>query len=223
MLSFLHTSPVHIETFDDLLQQWKPTLPVRHYVEESLLQWAKEAGRVTPRMERQVERAVTSAVNDGATVLLCTCSTIGSLAESFDGRSGCAVLRVDRPMAQKAVATASRIALVATLRNTLPSTRDLLTEEAGKAQKEIRLVEGVCEVAWAKFEAGDREGYLREIAETVREVAGDVEAVVLAQASMRGVERYCETVSIPIYSSPEIGLREAIRRYESHSMPDITD
>jgi hypothetical protein len=213
MLAFLHTSFAHVETFEGLLRQRNVDLPVRHYVEESLLQRAKEAGTVTPSMQREVERAIAVAFDEGVRVLLCTCSTIGAWAERFNGSSCGIVLRVDRPMIRLAVASASKIAVIATLKSTLPSTRELLQEEAKKAGKTVSLEEVVLESAWAAFEAGDREEYLRTLGKAVNEVAGRADAVVLAQASMRGAERYCGTVGILIYNSPETGLEEALRLY----------
>jgi hypothetical protein len=213
MLAFLHTSRTHVETFNSLLQRRHIPIPVRHYVEESILQRAKATGTVTPEMQGDVERAVSTAFSEGAKVLLCTCSTIGSIAEKFGAASGHAVLRVDRPMARKAVAVASVIAVVATLASTLPSTRELLREEAAKAERSIDLVEVLVESAWSKYEAGDRGGYWREVGEAVKEVAGRVEAVVLAQASMMGAESYSKGVAIPVFNSPETGLEEALKQY----------
>jgi hypothetical protein len=216
MLAFLHTSPTHIETFDRLLQRHPFHFQVRHYVEEGILQRAKETGTITPDMEEDVEKAVSTVFNEGATVLLCTCSTIGSLAEWCGEASGQRVLRVDRPMARKAVAEGSMIAVVATLASTLAPTKELLREEAAKLEKPVELVEVVVESAWIHYEVGDREGYWKEIADAVKEVTGRVDVVVLAQASMMGVERYCEGVVVPIYSSPEIGLAEAIHQHSLH-------
>jgi hypothetical protein len=178
MLAFLHTSPTHIETFDRLLQRHPINIPVQHYVEEGILQQAKETGTITPDMEADVEQAVSTAFNEGATVLLCTCSTIGSVAERCGAAAGQRVLRVDRPMARKAVAEGSVIAVVATLASTLTPTRELLREEAAKVDKSVDFVEVVVESAWPLYEAGDLEGYWRELAEAVKEVARQVDAVV---------------------------------------------
>jgi hypothetical protein len=216
MLAFLHTSPVHVATFDDLLRRRENRIPVRHYVEEGILHRAKVAGAVTPEMRVEVERAVLTAFEDGATVLLCTCSTIGPFVEEMKEAVPGALLRVDRPMARLAIAAADRIAVVASLRSTLAPTRALILDEAEKARKTVALTDVVCKSAWGQFEEGDREGYLLEVGEAVRSVAERVGAVVLAQASMMGAEAYAP-VSIPVYSSPETGLDEALRQYQERS------
>ena len=44
-ITFLHTSPVHIKTFNALVDKLAPDIPVRHIVDESLLQEAVEGAR----------------------------------------------------------------------------------------------------------------------------------------------------------------------------------
>ena len=61
-LTFLHTSPVHIATFDRLCSELAPGVPVRHIVDESLLRDAREAGRITPELAKRVTQTVLDAV-----------------------------------------------------------------------------------------------------------------------------------------------------------------
>ncbi|WP_437928622.1 hypothetical protein WMF37_04990 [Sorangium sp. So ce291] len=113
-LTFLHTSPVHIATFDRLLAEMPPTIPAKHAVDESLLRDARASG-LTSDVARRIEQAIPSAVAGGAAVVLCTCSTIGGCAERAGQAAGHPVLRVDRAMAERAVAAGGRIVVAATL------------------------------------------------------------------------------------------------------------
>src|SRR5262245_45109369 len=106
-LTFLHTSPVHIERFEALMAQLAPGVPVRHLVDESLLQDARERG-ITPDLAQRVQAIVTEAAPQ-AKVILCTCSTLGGCAEQIGELAGHRVIRVDRPMAEKAVSIGQRI------------------------------------------------------------------------------------------------------------------
>src|SRR5207247_1190113 len=74
-LTFLHTTPAHIPTFDGLLAELDGDVPVRHIVHESLLREARAQG-ITPRLEERVGTSVRHAFDQGATVVACTCSTI---------------------------------------------------------------------------------------------------------------------------------------------------
>ena len=107
-LTFLHTAPVHIATFDRLLAEIDPEIPVRHIVDESLLAEARAAGSITPALARRVADIVTAALDD-AGVVVCTCSTIGGCAEAAPHAPQRTVLRIDRPMAEQAVALGHRI------------------------------------------------------------------------------------------------------------------
>ncbi len=112
-LTFLHTSSVHIKTFDILLAEMAPNIPVQHIVDESLLQEAIDYGDVSPDLARRIQDTVQTAEADGARTVLCTCSTIGDVAETTPTTAP--VIRVDRPMAEQAVAMGQRIIVAATL------------------------------------------------------------------------------------------------------------
>src|SRR5689334_1293970 len=103
-LAFLHTSPVHIATFDRLLAEIDPGVTARHIVDESLLNDARAAGEITPALEQRIAAKLHAASAPDDAVVLCTCSTIGESAEEAGQRGGDVVLRVDRPMAERAVA-----------------------------------------------------------------------------------------------------------------------
>lgn len=214
-LTFLHTSPVHIPTFDGLLAEIAPNIPVRHIVDESLLQEAREAGTIFPQLRQRITDTIVDAIAQNARVLLCTCSTIGGCAEEIGRQTTAPVLRVDRPMAERAVTLGSRILVVATVASTLAPTKELITDTARRANKPVQLIEVLCESAWTKFEQGDQEGYLQEITNQLHHAAPSGDVIVLAQASMAKAAMLCLDLSIPILSSPRLGLEAAIRAYRS--------
>ena len=208
-LALLHTTPVLIDTFDRFVKEADPEFPVKHIVEEEFLTEAREKG-ISQDLDGRIKGRIRSAVEDGAAVVLCTCSTIGASAESANDAADGVVIRVDRPMAEKAVEIGSRIVIAAALESTLAPTRDLVLETAGARQKRVELIEVLCDEAWSRLEAGDQQGYFHEIARTLNERASEGEVIVLAQASMAGAADLCPEISIPILSSPEIGFQHAV-------------
>lgn len=214
-LTFLHTSPVHIPTFDDLLAEIAPDMPVRHIVDESLLQEAREAGAIRPQLRQKIINTIVDAIAHDARVLLCTCSTIGGCAEEIGRQTTASVLRIDRPMAERAVTLGPRILVAATVASTLAPTKELISNAARRANKPAQLIEVLSESAWTKFEQGDQEGYLQEIANQLRHAAPSGDVIVLAQASMAKAAALCTDLPIPILSSPRLGLEAAIRAYRS--------
>jgi hypothetical protein len=118
-LSFLHISPVHIQAFDALLTELAPDIPARHTVDSSLLHEACASGGVTFALRERVEQTLLSAIEEqDAAVMVCTCSSIGSVAEAINGRTPATMMRIDRPMATDAVGLGSRIIIAATLSTT---------------------------------------------------------------------------------------------------------
>jgi hypothetical protein len=209
-LAFLHTSPVHIATFDRLLAESGTGVVARHIVDESLLDEARAAGAITPALEQRIAAVLRDASAPDGAVVLCTCSTIGGSAEEAGARAGGVVLRVDRPMAERAVALGDRILVAAALASTLAPTRALIQDAARAAGKPIELRELLCEPAWAFFERGDLAGYAQAIANQLRADAGDAEVIVLAQASMAAAAPLCADLGVPILSSPRLGLEAAL-------------
>ncbi|MFH9861395.1 aspartate/glutamate racemase family protein [Streptomyces sp. NPDC017202] len=211
MLALLHTSPVHVPVFDALRDRAHPGLELRHFVDEDLLVRARERG--PDAVAADVRAVLARAVADGARAVLCTCSTLGAVAES--AAPGVPVLRVDRPMAAAAVAAGPRVVVLAALESTLGPTAELVTEEAARAGRPVAVRTLLVDGAWQRFEAGDTEGYVRLVAATADAVTGaDADAVVLAQASMAPAQ-HLTTTPVPVFSSPGPGLAagaEAARR-----------
>ncbi|MFJ9029560.1 aspartate/glutamate racemase family protein [Streptomyces sp. NPDC102274] len=202
MLALLHTSPVHVPVFDALRDADHPGLVLRHLVDESLLIRARAEG--PDAVAADVESVLAAAVAEGATAALCTCSTIGEVAERAAPALGVPVLRVDRPMAV-AAAAADRVVVVAALDSTLGATVALIRQEAGERRIEVRTV--LVEGAWERFEAGDRDGYLDAVAAAVDAVT-EADVIVLAQASMADAAERAVS-DIPVFSSPRPGLNAA--------------
>jgi hypothetical protein len=203
MLALLHTSSVHVDTFDRLRDEEAPGLVLRHTVDETMLARARRAGPASVKSD--VEDALRAAGEAGATAVLCTCSTIGGVAEAV--RIGIPVVRVDRPMAQAAVAIGPRIRILAALASTLGPTMELITEEAAASGREVTASVSIVDGAWARFESGDREAYLAAIADVIAATT-DVDVIVLAQASMADAAELA-TVDVPVLSSPRLGFRAA--------------
>ncbi|MFF3612004.1 aspartate/glutamate racemase family protein [Streptomyces sp. NPDC002580] len=208
-LALLHTSPVHVPVFDALRDEAHQGLELRHSVDEELLARARHEG---PEAVADAVRALLDrAVADGARVVLCTCSTIGAVAERTD--VGVPVLRVDRPMAAAAVATGLRIVVLATVASTLEPTVALVEEEARRAGRRVHVRTALVDGAWALFEAGDADGCARAVADAADAVGG-ADVIVLAQASMTAAQ-LLTTTSVPVLSSPRPGLAAAAEAVRS--------
>lgn len=131
-LTLLHTSPVHVPVFDALRDRDHPGAVLRHLVVPELLDRTRAEG------PDSVVPALRELLADSAGPVLVTCSSIGAVAESLAPELGVRVLRVDRPMAARAVRGGPRVAVLATVESTLAPTVALLEEEAERAASRCR-------------------------------------------------------------------------------------
>ena len=227
VLAFLHTAKPNVQVFADLAARLDPSVPTRHELIEDVLAGAVGSGSVTDAMRAQTEATVLRLIAEGAPVVMCTCSTIGGVAEATPVPAGTRVMRIDRPMAEAAVASGRSIVVAATLPSTLVPTLALIHQVFSEAAETVGDSDGftvrtldtrevLCDDAWPHFERGDRDGYALSIARRVAAThrAGDI--VVLAQASMAPAVEPLKALGIEALASPELGTRAAITAYRQH-------
>lgn len=209
-LGFLHTAQVHVDTFESLVRSTSSNETL-HIVLPDLLQRARSSG-ATPELASDVLAALHGMAASGADVVVCTCSTLGPIAEQLE--LPVPVVRIDRPMAKVAVATGARIGVVAALESTLSPTTDLLAEEAAAASLDPAIVTCCVPEAWNAFEAGETSVYLAQIAAAARSIAAAVDVIVLAQASMAEAMSLLVDLPIPVLVSPRLAVEYALTRMD---------
>lgn len=210
-IAFLHTSPAHVATFNALVQRLAPEAQVTHVVDESLLADARRLGTDDAALVARVHGAMREAAQSGADMVVCTCSTIGSVAEQMPTQGAFLAARIDRAMADAAVRAGQTILVAAVLESTAAPTAELIHDSAAKVGKTVAVDTLLIPEAWPLFERGDLPAYHAAIAAAVRLAARNKDAVVLAQASMAGAADLLGDLGIPVYSSPVLGVQAAIR------------
>lgn len=213
-IAFLHTGDVHVPTFQGLVDKLSPSLRVHHEVDESLLNDAIAHG-MSESLEERIRNAMKKAGNSGAPMVVCTCSTIGGVAEVTQLAGDTISMRIDRPMADTAVSRYKNILIVAAVQSTLKPTMQLLEQSASNAKLSPQITLKWVEDAWQHFESGDSTAYYNSIADFILSNVADFDCVVLAQASMAPVAELLMDSDIPVLASPEAGVRAAIDRLPS--------
>jgi hypothetical protein len=211
-IAFLHTSAVHVPTFTALMQVIAPELRVAHSVREDLLADAQKEGADSPPLGVRVQQALAAAGSGGAAVVVCTCSTLGGIAEKSDGRHVFRTTRIDRAMSDEAVRRGIPVLLVAALESTLAPTARLLQSSAQQLGATVAIVPLVVGGAWAHFQAGRQGDYVGAIVAAVAPVAAG-RTVVLAQASMAPAAELLAARGIEALTSPRRGVEHAVALY----------
>ena len=210
-IAFVHTSPVHVETFEGLINAIHPGLKVEHFVEEDLLVDAQRMGADHPALVTRVQEAMARAASTGASIVVCTCATMGGAAERTPTNGLFVPVRIDRAMADEAVRQGPKILLVAALESTLGPTKRLLDESAFALGAEIEVEYLVTEGAWAHFLRGDRTAYIEAVSAAISAAAPHTaHVIVLAQASMAPAAQRLNDLEIPIFSSPILGVQSVV-------------
>ena len=115
------------------------------------------------------------------------------------------------------MARGRRIGVAATLLATLEPTSELLRRKAQEAGKPVELVECLCEGAFDALVGGDADTHDFLVCKAMINQLGDVDVIVLAQASMaRVVDRLPPgALTAPMLSSPPLAMeyvRERLAR-----------
>lgn len=204
----VHTVAGLVPVFQDLAKGLPGDVKVSNIVDESLLEDAIAAGGLTHSVNRRVVDHILSAADSGAVAVLATCSSIGPAVEIASQLVGVPVLRIDEPMASAAIESGTQIGVLATVASTLDPTVDLLRRCAQRLAKEVELVPVLKTDAFAAIRSGDGARHDAIIGEAVIELAADVDAIVLAQASMACVVATLGpgAVTVPVFSSPGSGM-----------------
>lgn len=189
------------------MARW-PALRAFHVVDEQLLDLAREA-RDAPEVRTRVAQRVAELRGSGVELVVCTCSTVGELAEDVGAGD---VLRVDRPAAQRAVRTGNVVGVVVALESSVEPTLQLLQDAADLAGRPIRPRFLLAPGAWDLWEVGDVPGYLGAVAATARNLAATSDVVLLAQASMAGAVELLEDVEVPVLTTPGVAVEEVARQ-----------
>jgi Asp/Glu/hydantoin racemase len=206
-LAIIHTTPATLDTLKALAAELLPGGEVVNFVDDSILpQLAQNGGDLSAVEERLVHYA-RFAEQVGADLVLEACSSVGELVPRMRAAVRIPVVRIDEAMAEEAVRTAARIGVAATLATTLEPTVRLLQAKAAALGRSVELRPTLVAGAYQRLMAGDKDGHDTLIVEALAALAPQVDAVVLAQASMaRVLPRLPEAERGKFYTSPRLGM-----------------
>lgn len=192
-----------------VFQELLPDVRLVNIIDDSLIGDVVKAGHVPPGVARRLVQYYHNGEELGADVILNTCSSVGEVADDARKLIGVPIVKIDQAMAAKAAAGYDRIAVLATLPSTLEPTMRLIEKEAAAAGRAVTLVNGLAAGAFEALNGGSPEDHDRLILETAQRVAGDADAIVLAQGSMARMEqKLAEATGKPVLSSPRLGVEQ---------------
>ncbi|MGP4105086.1 aspartate/glutamate racemase family protein [Nonomuraea sp. KM90] len=206
-IAMLHTVPALAGPLTELAAEVRPGARILNFVDESLLQDTIAGDGPPPHVLRRVVSYAAYAKESGAAVLLVTCSSIGEAAEQARPFAELPILRIDEPMAEQAVRAGARVGVLATLATTLGPTTRAVQRAADREGVAREVVPHLCDGAFEALRGGDPARHDALVLAGFRELAGKVDVVVLAQASMARIVGEAGG-DVPVLSSPRSGVAQ---------------
>jgi len=202
----IHTSFVSVDYLKGLFKEIIPEVEMINIVDDSLLAEVKANGHTTPAVVRRVCSYAREAEQLGADLIFNQCSSVGEAADVAQELVNVPYLKVDLPMAEKAVELGKKIAVVATVASTVgPSVR--LVERAGvKAGKDVTVKEYLVAGALDVLMGGDPDKHNQMVLSEIERAAEECDVVVLAQGSMVVLEPMLKNIKAPVLTSPRMGV-----------------
>jgi Asp/Glu/hydantoin racemase len=214
-VAFLHTVAALAEKFRALAAAELPELDAFHMLDESLLQDLMRQ-RPVEGITRRLVTFVGLAIDAGAELVVFTCSSTSPLIDTARRCHQVQILKVDDPMAERAVQTGARIGVLCTTNSTVGPSAALMTHHAERLGRTVAVEAVLVDNAFAALQRGDRAVHDELVEQAAADLAKRADVIVLAQASMAHLaEPLGSRLPRPVLSSPPIlitALRERLAR-----------
>ncbi len=205
----LHTVVFLADMFRRLFQEYLPNTNTCHMVDEGIIQELMRAQKLTPKIRRRLAMQVTMANDIGADLILFTCSSTSPLVDTLEKMSDIPILKIDEPMAEKAVDLGKKIGVITTAKTTLGPSVDLIESHAIKVGKTIEIQAKLETQAFAAKLSGNSNEHDRIVTTAASKLAEKNDVIVLAQASMAHLAAELNLqINCPVLASPEICIEK---------------
>lgn len=210
ILVLVHTISPLIRMFDRYCAEMMPEVLVKHILDEPLLEGIRQRGGLVSADATRLWDHIKTAESIRGRAVLVTCTTITPLVDNLRPLTALPIVKIDEAMIAAAVLAGPRLGVLATNPAALDHTQHMLEGQAHRTRKEI-----ACELAFVgdAFTAllhGEQDLHNRLVRQAVFDLSQQVDAVVLAQASMACVlDGIPESERrVPIFSSPRLALEQ---------------
>ncbi len=207
----IYTALALVEDTKKLFAEIIPDCRLINLVDDSLIPDVMNAGQVTGSVARRLLDYYRAAEEAGADIILNTCSSVGEVADIGRRVASVPIIKIDDAMTAQAVELGKTIGVIATVATTLGPTVRLVRTQAQKLDKDIKIVEGLAGSAFQALLAGRPEEHDAILLQTAKDLAAQVDVIVLAQGSMARMQaKLAAETGKPVLASPRLAV-EALR------------
>ena len=206
-IGFVHTGVAIADMFKPMIADRLPGISTFHIVDDSLIQDLLQEEQFTPSILKRLCSQVELAEEAGAEMIMVTCSSIAPGVDVARKMVKVPVMKVDEPMADKAVSLSDNIGVMATAKTTMAPSVNLIKEKAIEAKKKVTIHQTLSSKAFDCFLRGDMKTHDRIVKNAAEELKGRVGVIVLAQASMGHLAEAIESITdVPVLKSPPLAM-----------------
>ena len=128
----IHTSPVSLNDLKALFKEIIPDVEMVNIIDDSLLDEVKKNGKINANIISRMCAYVQVAKTMKPDLIFNQCSSVGEAFDIARTQADCKTLKIDEPMAEKAISLGSKIGVVATVASTVQPSSDLIRNTAKK-------------------------------------------------------------------------------------------
>lgn len=206
-IGFVHTGVAIADMFKPMIADRLPGVSTFHIVDDSLIQDLLKEEKFTPSILKRLCNQIELAEEAGAEMIMVTCSSIAPGVDVARKMVNVPVMKVDEPMAEKAVSLSDNIGVMATAKTTMAPSVNLIKEKATEAKKQVTIHQTLSSDAFDCFLRGDMQTHDRIVQDAAKELKDKVGVIVLAQASMGHLAEAIQDITgVPVLKSPPLAM-----------------
>ena len=165
-----------------------PDVEIFNIMDDTLLSESLPNGGPTKEVIRRMILYYQAAEATGADVLMCSCTTMGPATRLARQMIRKPLFNIDEPMAKKAVATGTKLGILATVPTSAPATKTLLEKESEAAGKTIEIKTVINEAAFQHLLKGEVDDHNELVHRELEKLQHEVDVIVLGQISLAQIK-----------------------------------
>jgi hypothetical protein len=197
-----------------LLLQRTDSFEVINYLDEGLQKLVGQEGGLTDRSISRMIAIIAKAVNDGAEIVLLTCTVFSPLVERFNALFSIPIISVDGAMLDEAVRMNKSTAILCTFPATVQTSLQIFQDAAKRHGINPAVDVFLLEDAMKAIKGGNKTDHDCMIAEKADELSDSYDLIVLAQISMAEAKLRMKNHGKPVLTSPESALKALEKQAE---------
>jgi aspartate/glutamate racemase len=190
-----------------LLSQKTDSFEVLNYLDEGLQKLVDVEGRLTDKSISRMIALIGKAANDGAEIVLLTCTVFSPLVDRFNTLFSIPIISVDGAMLDEAVRMNKSTAILCTFSATVQTSLQIFEDAAKWHGINPKVDVFLLEEAMKAIKSGNKTDHDRIIAEKAEELSDLYDLIVLAQISMSEAKSCIKNCTKPVLTSPESAIK----------------